>query len=224
MIPQFYRMTTLAFPAPPIIRQPPGEAIAFGVGLCRMAGRTISPSDVARVLNAAGVKYVLAGAHAVNAYTGRPRATVDVDVLTESVAKAEKALRAAFPDLDVHDSPVVVRFMDGKLEAIDIMKAPTSKLFRRVVRLSRRVDIEGVEVIVPSPEAVLAMKFASMIFAGRQQPDRFQDASDFLKVLRAQDPINDDLLRELGDLVYAGGGDEVMGYVADARAGRPLAL
>ena len=189
-----------------------------------MAKREISPAAVARVLNDAGVHYVLAGAHAVNAYSGRPRATVDVDVLTDSLAKAEKALRAAFPDLQVHDTPVVLRFMDAEHEAIDVMKAATSKLFRRVVRLSSPVTIEGVEVVVPSCECVLAMKFASMIFAGRKPADRFQDAADFMRVLEAQDPVDDQLLRELGELVYAGGGEEVMAHVANARAGRSLEI
>ena len=224
MIPQFYRMTSLAFPAPPIIRQPPGEAIAFGVNLCRMAGRNISPSDVARVLNAAGVKYVLAGAHAVNAYTGRPRATADVDVLTDAAVKAGNALRAEYPELDVEDSPTVTRFKDSGMEAVDVIKARPVKLFRRIVRLSRTVEIEGVEVVVAVPEAVLAMKFKSMTTMTRGMAERMQDGADFLRVIDGVGVIDEDLLRELGELVYAGGGDEVMGYVADARAGRPLAL
>jgi hypothetical protein len=178
---------------------------------------------VARVLKDAAVPYVLAGAHAVNAYSGRPRATVDVDVLTDAPVKAEKALRAAFPDLQVDDTPAVLRFMDATHEAIDVLKA-TSGLFRRVLSLATPATMDGVEVVVPSPEGVLAMKFASMIFAGRKPPDRFQDAADFMRVLEAQDPINDQVLRELGELVYAGGGNEIMAHVANARAGRSLEI
>ena len=194
-------MATFSFPHPPLVRRSPADAIAVGARLSRMAKREISPVDVARVLQAAAVPYVLAGAHAVNAYSGRPRATVDVDVLTDAPVKAEKALRAAFPELQVHDTPVVLRFMDAEHEAIDVLKATTSELFRRVLCLSRPATIEGVEVVVPSPEGVLAMKFGAMVFAGRKPPDRFQDAADFMRVLEAQDPINDALLRELGELV-----------------------
>ena len=41
-------------------------------------------------------------------------------------------------------------------------------------------------------------------------------------MVEANAKINLDLLRELGDLVYAGGGAFVVKLVADARAGRRL--
>ena len=59
-----------------IIRKPrTAEDIAQGARLAKMQNREIGPVDVARVLDAAKVKYVLVGAHATNGYTGRPRAT-----------------------------------------------------------------------------------------------------------------------------------------------------
>ena len=219
---------TFAIPRQPLQRRSMAALLDEGVALSIYYGMTITPADVARVLNAAGVAYVLAGAHAVNVHTGRPRATRDVDVLTDSPKKAADALVAAYPQLEVRDSPVVTRLLLGGEEAVDVMKARQSKLFRRVVRLGQVVQLDGIEVVVPSVEAVLAMKFTSMVSLGRAMLDRQQDGLDFARVLKAADDlgvaVNLDRLRELGELVFAGGGDEIIGHADDVRAGRMLQL
>ena len=205
------------------------QDIAEGVELSTFYGMKITPADVARVLNAAKVRYVLAGAHAVNAHTGRPRATRDVDVLTDAPKKAAEAVLAAFPRLERGpDNDVVTRLLLDGEEAVDVMKARRSPLFRRVVRMSHRVTIDGVPVVVPPVEGMLAMKFSSMIFPGRRLLDRQQDAIDFARVLQAADEleVTVDLvrLRELGELAFSGGGAEVLRHVEDVRAGRMLRL
>ncbi len=204
------------------------DLVAEGVALSVYYGMIITPADVARVLNAAGVSYVIAGAHAINAHTGRPRATRDVDVLTDAPRKAADALVTAFPQLTSHDTPVVTRLMLDGEEAVDVMKARQSPLFRKVVRSAHHVNFDGVPAIVPTVEAVMAMKFSSMISIGRQVLDRQQDGIDFARVLAAADelkvPVDLDRLRELGELVYAGGGDEIIRHVSDVRDGRPLQL
>ncbi len=218
----------ISIPREPLRPRSMEALVAEGVALSVYYGMTITPADVVRVLNAAGVVYVLAGAHAINAYTGRPRATRDVDILTNSPKKAADALAAAFPQLEVRDTPVVTRLLLDGDEAIDVMKAGTSKLFRRVVRTSHQVDFDGEVGIVPSVEGVLAMKFSSMISVGRQHEDRLVDASDFIKVVKAADrlnvPVDLDRLREFGDLVYDNGGNEIVRHAEDVRAGRPLSI
>lgn len=189
-----------------------------------MYGQKITPVDVARVLSRAGIRCVLAGAHAVNAHTGKPRATLDVDILTDAPAKARAALEAAFPHLTVHESSVVTRFFDGGREAIDIMKARPTPMFRRVVRLAMQVEIDGQVVPVPSVEGMLAMKFASMINPKRPILDWRQDAVDFARVVEAHSALDEQLLKELGDLLFAAGGSELIAMTADARAGRALEI
>ena len=107
-----------------------------------MQGKEISPADVARVLDAAHVKYVIVGAHATNGYTGRVCATVDVDVVVQFPKKAARAIAAAFPNVVMRDTPVVTRFMQGKLEAIDLMKPTSSRLWARLLKESREVRVE----------------------------------------------------------------------------------
>src|SRR6266513_6559427 len=94
------------------ILRPPrtAEDIAQGIRLARMQKRDITPTDVARVLDAAKVRYVLVGAHAANGYLGRPRNTVDVDVIVEFPKKAAQAIAKAFTHLAMVDTPAVTRF------------------------------------------------------------------------------------------------------------------
>jgi hypothetical protein len=185
-----------------------------------MYGMALSPVDVARVLSRAKVRYVLVGAHAINLYTGKPRATQDVDVITAAPEKARRAVQQAYPRLAVEEHPVVIRFREAGEEVLDLIKAGSGKLFRRVLRLVVTVDIGGEPVVVPTPEAALALKFCSMINPARPPDDRMQDAVDFSRAAKLQKKANLLLLRELGELVYAGGGDALMKLIGDARAGR----
>lgn len=216
-------MTPLAFPPSPSVRLTLWAGIDRGVRLSKMYGMSLSPSDVAGVLSRAKVRYVLVGAHAINMYTGRPRATQDVDVVSDAPAKARRAIEAAYPLLSVEDHPVV-RFTEAGEEVLDIIKAGSGKVFRRVLRLVRTVEVQGQAVVVPTLEAALALKFNSMISPTRQPDDRMQDAVDFSRAAKADAALDEALLRELGELVYAGGGAGLLKLIEDSRAGRPLEL
>ena len=93
-------MRRLEFPPSPPVRQSPAAALAEGVALSALYGMTVFPADVARVLAAANVRYVLVGAHAINLYTGRPRATQDVDVITGAPTKGRRAVQVTYSGLD----------------------------------------------------------------------------------------------------------------------------
>ena len=187
-----------------------------------MQGKEISPTDVARVLREAGVRYVIVGAHATNGYTGRPRATIDVDVVVQFPKKAAQAIAAAFPELTIRDTPVVTRFMKGEDEAIDLMKPSGSRLWARLLKESRQVPIGDELVNIPVLEGVLAAKFAAMMSPHRRQADKLIDGGDFIRLVEANERINLDLLQELGELVFSGGGAVVLKLAEDARAGRRL--
>lgn len=204
------------------------DEIAEGMGISVYYGMKITPVDVARVLEAAQVRYVLVGAHAINAYSGRPRATQDVDVLTDAPRKAAAALGEAYPHLVPRDTPAVINFFDGDKIVLDVIKARPVPLFRKLVRGATRVELDGEMLPVPSIEGVLATKFKSMTSPTRPVGDRLIDAGDFAKVIQAADamtiPVDLDRLCEYGELCYAGGGKHVLEHIADVRAGRMLQL
>lgn len=187
-----------------------------------MQGRILTPSAVAKPLDDAGLKFVLVGAHAVNAWTGRARATVDIDIIAEKPSRARDALQLAFPDLTVEEHPVVIRFKDAKLEAIDIIRPESSPLFKRVLKLTHPVQLGDRQIHIPEQEAVLALKFAAMAMPTRQIEDRHIDARDFIMVAKLIPSPDEAKLSELGELAYTGGGTELLKLVADARAGKRL--
>jgi hypothetical protein len=220
--------TVIDIPREPLVRRPMAQEIATGIGISVYYGMKITPVDVARVLDAAKVKYVFVGAHAVNAYSGRPRATQDVDVLTDAPKKAAAAVKAAYPHLVPRETPVVINHFDGETIVLDVIKAKPVPLFRRLFKDAQRVELEGELLLVPQIEGVLAMKFKSMTSPMRPLLDRQQDAVDFAKVIVAADemaiPIDLDRLEEFGELCYGGGGEHIVGHVADVRDGRMLQL
>ncbi|MGB7156537.1 MAG: hypothetical protein WBD40_00640 [Tepidisphaeraceae bacterium] len=188
-----------------------------------MQKRDIGPADVARVLNKSKLKYVLVGAHAANGYLGRPRNTVDVDVIVQFPKKASQAIAATFPDLTMVDTPVVIRFKrpDGE-EAIDLMKPIGSPLWERLLKTAVTVEVEGTPVRIPPVEGVLAAKFSAMASPHRRHLDKQQDALDFARIITVNEKIDSKLLEDLGELVFSGGGAFVLKLVGDARAGRRL--
>src|SRR5439155_3679559 len=127
--------------------------------------------------------YVLVGAHAANGYTGRPRATIEVDVVVHFPKKAAKAIAAAFPHLQVRDTPVVTRFMEGDTEVIDLMKPAGCKLWGRLLKETREVRMGTEAVRIPILEGVLAAKFAAMTALLRRHGDKLIDAGDFVRMI-----------------------------------------
>jgi len=187
----------------------------------------IRPLDVIRVLNAVKVKFMLLGAYGVSGWMGEPRSTKDVDVLVSSRGhkKAVQALLAAFPQLEAEDHEVVTRLKDRgtRVVRIDVMK-PNQQLFRQAQQHTHHVESEGEGYTIPSLEMALAMKFAAMISLHRADENNLTDARDFIVIVKANREIDLEKLDELGDLVYPGGGKEIVEKVRQVRAGEKLIL
>jgi hypothetical protein len=187
----------------------------------------ITPLQVIRVLNGAKVRFMLLGAHGLGGWTGKPRATEDVDVLvgTRGHKKAVRALLAAFPHLQADDQEVVTRLRDPDTGTvvIDVMK-PNQPLYRDALRYGHPVESGGQPYLIPSLELALATKFAAMISLTRADRDKYQDVRDFMYMVDSNPGIDLKKLHELGQLVYNGGGDEVVENVRKVRAGEKLTL
>ena len=187
----------------------------------------ITPLDVIRVLNRAKVRFMLAGAHGLGGWTRKPRATEGVDVLvgTRGHKKAVRALLGAFPHLQADDHEVVTRLRDPATGTvvIDVMK-PNQPLYRDALKYGHPVESGGEKYQVPSLELALTMKFAAMISLTRADRDKFQDARDFMYVVDSNPDIDLGKLHTLGQLVYNGGGDEVVEKVRQVRAGEKMKL
>jgi hypothetical protein len=187
----------------------------------------VSPYEVIAALNEAGVSFVLVGAYGLGGWIKKPRATEDVDLIIAAKhhKKAIRILAEAFPHLDVDDLPVVTRLRDRDTKdvAIDLMK-PNQELFRAAFKHTHSVTSEGQTYRVPSLEMALAMKFAPMVSLYRRDLDKYQDAHDFGYMVVSNPEIDLEKLSELGDLVYPGGGQEIVEKVRQVRAGETLKL
>jgi hypothetical protein len=204
------------------------QCLAISTALSRhYVKRFITPEKVIDVLNAAGVRFLLAGAHGIAGWMNEARTTQDVDVLvaTRHLRAAVQALRTAFPRLTVSDTPVVTRFTEpttGKV-VLDVMK-PNQPLHRVAMRFTRRIETRQRVYHVPSLEFALAMKFAAMVSPFRAADKKYIDAADFMRIVSANSDIDLDKLAQLGRRVYPGGGKEIVEMVRRVRAGERLEL
>src|SRR5262245_7433510 len=187
----------------------------------------ITPDEVIGVLNRAKISFVLVGLHGLAGWLKEPRATQDVDVIValKQVKKAVKLLLEVFPSLQADDQEVVVRLRDkttGDVH-IDVMKPiqpPHRDIFKNTVEAgSKRLPYR-----VPSLEMALVLKFAPMISLTRADKDKYQDAHDFILLVEKNLDLDLEKLEKLGELVYNGGGKEILEQVRRVRAGEKLRL
>jgi hypothetical protein len=187
----------------------------------------ISPNAVIDVLNAASVRFMLAGAHAIGGWMNEARTTQDVDVLvaTRHVRAAIQAIQSAFPRLELHDNPVVARFTNprsGKI-VLDVMKA-NQPLFRDAMRHVHRITTKKRTYFIPSLEFALAMKFAAMSSPQRGRLKKMQDAVDFAGMVGANPKIDLAKLSNLAGRIYPRGRAEALDLVRRIRVGEPITL
>ena len=182
----------------------------------------VDPEEVIRLLNRAGVKFILMGHHGIGGWLSHARATRDVDVLVQKRhhAKAVRAIHEAYPALTQVDHVVVTRFLDPKDgdPVIDVMKPQDlyAEAFKNTVRVGDSHD-------VPNLELALAAKFAALISRNRDDAKKHFDAGDFIQLVQRNHAAIDEVrLRQLGKAVCVGGGEALLKFVADVKAGRRL--
>ncbi|HUY36087.1 MAG TPA: hypothetical protein VMV69_25330 [Pirellulales bacterium] len=182
----------------------------------------VDPEEVIQLLNRAGVKFILMGQHGIGGWLSHARATRDVDVLVQKRhhAKAVRAIHEAYPALTQVDHVVVTRFLDPKDgdPVIDVMKPRDlyAEAFKNTIRVGDSHD-------VPNLELALASKFAALVSRNRDVQKKYLDASDFIQLVQRNHAAIDEVrLRQLGEAVYIGGGEALLKYVADVKAGRRL--
>src|SRR5947209_2352942 len=159
------------------------------------------------------IPFVLTGAHALGGWTGDPRATHDVDILVKggrNHARAVKAVRELYPELEVRDfAGVIAFFIPGeKQSVIDITYPHRADLQETLANPVWVEDKErGLRYRIPSLEAALANKYGAMVTPNRALDRRGQDAVDFTAIVRhsmdeGRAPIDMKKLEMLGEKVW----------------------
>jgi hypothetical protein len=207
----------------------------------RMWGHDVksAPVDINLVLRTLTVKkipFVLTGTHGISGWMGRPRATMDVDILVKSsrnFTRAVKAVKELYPRLEVRNLAGVTSFFPpGEKESvIDVTYPHRADIAETLAHPVWTEDMKhGLRYRIPSLETALANKYGAMNTITRAMTKRFQDQVDFnWMVIHSEDegrqPINLVWLEELGELVNPGRcGKEILRLVEEAKSDKSTEL
>lgn len=198
-----------------------------------------SPVDlllILRTLTQKKISFVLTGAHGIGGWTGKPRATHDVDILVRggrNHARAVNAMRALYPELEVRAFQGVTGFfIQGEKESvIDVIYPHRADLEETLANPVWTEDkVHGLRYRIPSLEAALANKYGSMMTITRDPRKRAQDSVDFAWMVghsadEGRDPIDLPKLADLAEKANPGkGGKAILQLVDQVKAGKVVSL
>jgi hypothetical protein len=154
---------------------------------------------------------------------------VDILVGDEEIEQTLTAIQQHWPALIVERTPVVIRCLDpgevaidGKLkQVIDLMR-PTDQLYQHVLKIEHRTDPSS-SYRIPTLAGAIAAKYSAIVSPYRQWERKQQDAVDLRNlILPNLKKIDRQQLHQLGELVYPGGGDELLEFLQLAIDHKPF--
>jgi hypothetical protein len=181
----------------------------------------VTAENVIAALNRVGIRPVLMGTYGLNGYRSEARATQDVDVLVtkREGRKAVRVLEEAFPYLEVHDLPVVTRFVNpvSQKVVLDVMK-PNQRSVQIVFWNTVRI---GETHRIPTLEMVLVLKFLAMKGPRRDAAKKLLDAADFTDVVtHNRRQLDLEKLKRLADKANPGSAAAILQLITEIDAGR----
>jgi len=192
----------------------------------------VDPLEVAALFESRQVSYVLIGGHMLSYYTGTARATVDVDFIIGGAdfERASEAIDKVYTQFKQHDRVYHVTYDSKKKshskepERIDLVK-DSFPLFSTIVKKYSVNLRDSKQVIkIPTIEAAIALKFAASISPNRGDENKPVDNADLMRLIRITPELDEKVLQVLGELIYRGGGNELIAVVHDVRSGKVISL
>jgi hypothetical protein len=140
-------------------------------------------ATVCRLLNEAGVRYVVVGGFAL-ALHGVVRATKDVDILIEATLENARRALSALEQLpfgiagDIDPADVVAKPLTiiGDIPRVDLLTLAWSVRYADAAPHVQTAEVEGVAIPFPDLETLVRSK----------QTDRLQDRADVEELLRVK--------------------------------------
>ena len=194
----------------------------------------MEPQQVIETLVNAGIRrWVLMGLYGYVGYLAQPRATQDVDILVaaEELENAIAAIESRWPQLQTERLEVVVRFRDpgevantGEMKQVIDVMLPSSDCYAAILARYHRID-KTTGHRVPTLEAACASKFAVLVSPHRDFDRKQQDAVDLRNIMVPnRQEIDKAILERLGELVYPGGGTEILEFLDLAIHKKPFPI
>lgn len=193
----------------------------------------VTLDDIVDALQAKRIPFVLSGAHGFSVWTGRPRATKDVDLLVKhgrNYMRAVEVVKELYPNLEVRRfGTLTAFFLRGKTESVIDISYPLRPDNEQTLRTAIWTKRGSLRLRIPDLEPALANKYGAMLALGREPAKRAQDMVDFMWMvahsLTSRRKIHLKKLEALGEMVWPGGGGrEILRLVAEAKAGKVPAL
>jgi hypothetical protein len=195
------------------------------------------PVDLRKILqtlNEKKIAFVLTGAQAIGGWTGRPRATKDIDILVKGgrpLTRAVNAIKGPYPELEVRVfAGVSAFFVPGEKDSVIDVTYPHRPDLAETLAHPVWVEDRGLRYRIPALEAALANKYGAMLTPTRNLGKRMIDVGDFTNMVlhsldEGQQSIDLDRLAALGEKVWpGGGGEEILRLVELVKAGRSFNL
>jgi hypothetical protein len=195
-----------------------------------VAASPVDLNEILRALIKKKIPFVLTGAHAIGGWTGRPRATHDVDILVKpgrTHARAVNLIKALYPSLEMRNlSGGAAFFVPGeKRSVIDVTYPHRPDIAETLANPVWTEDKDlGLRYRIPSLEAALANKYGAMVSPNRDPGKRAIDVADFTFMVQhsldeGRQPIDLEKLEFLGEKVWSGGGGkEILRLVEQVKA------
>ena len=184
--------------------------------------------ELADVLAATGSEHVLIGGLAVG-YHGRPRATLDVDLLVpgKKLIDVREALEAK--GYEVKPFPGMIRTYraeDPSGESVaDIVSREANPTLREAARHFEAATLFGHPVNVIRRGALVALKFHAIVSPERKLADRYQDIADIGHVIAKRFDAEDRRTAGMVAATIDGNAREKLEHMLDDLShGRPVAL
>jgi hypothetical protein len=202
----------------------------------RVPASPVDLYEILKTLNQKRIPFVLTGAHGISGWTGRPRNTLDVDILVKAGrnhARAVNAVKALYPQLDVRTfTGLTAFFVPGETTSVvDVIYPHRLDLEETLANPDWTENKEqALRYRVPALEAALASKYGAMLNPTRELGKRQLDAADFTWMVthstdEGRQPIDLERLEALGEMVWPeGGGREILRLVEGVKAGRAIPL
>jgi hypothetical protein len=214
------------------------ESDSLSVQWRNMWGRkTTIPVDLRKILQTLiekKIPFVLTGAQAIGGWTGRPRATKDVDILVKpgrNLTRAVNAIKRLYPELEVRVfAGVSAFFVPGEKDSLIDVTYPHRPDLAETLAHPVWVEDKGLRYRIPALEAAMANKYGAMLTPTRNLGKRMIDVGDFTYMVlhsldEGQQAIDLVRLAALGEKVWpGGGGEEILRLVELVKAGRSFNL
>lgn len=200
-----------------------------------MASPSVDVVQILKTLTQKRIPFVLTGAHGIATWTGVAGNTQDVDILVKggrNHTRAVNAIKELYPNLVVEDHGEAFAFyIPGEQDSVIDVTYPVRD--NQLETLANPTWTEnkklGIRYRVPSLEEALANKYGAMLTPNRKPDKRHVDAADFTRMVRrsteqGRKPIDLKRLEILGEMVWPGGGKEILRLVNEVKAGKAINL